>query len=229
MTIMALDAYGHAAGAQLERLSIEEHDGRGPQRQISTVRAGLMRTGRFAAAASELDFIDHSTLPAWWVARQSGFDVTTPVAPIRAGLEIVNEYTDAAGHPIHTVQVGDEIEVHVRFRAIGARWVPNIALVELLPGGFDPASPPAEQGAGGMGAAFDQPQSGWQPQYVDVREDRELIYGNATDSVREYDYWIRATNAGHFALPPAYGGAMYDRHIQAQSAGGQWVTVVPRH
>lgn len=229
MTIMALDAYGHAAGAQLERLSIEEHDGGGPPRQISAVRAGLMRTGRFAAAASELDFIDHSTLPAWWVTRQSGFDVTTPVAPIRAGLEIVNEYTDAAGHPIHTVQVGDEIEVHVRFRAIGARWVPNIALVELLPGGFDPASPPAEQGAGGMGAAFAQPQSGWQPQYVDVREDRELIYGNATDSVREYDYWIRATNAGHFALPPAYGGAMYDRHIQAQSAGGQWITVVPRH
>jgi uncharacterized protein YfaS (alpha-2-macroglobulin family) len=53
--------------------------------------------------------------------------------------------------------------------------------------------------------------STWQPEYADIREDRVVIYGTATPDVREFVYRIKATNAGKFIVPPAYGESMYDR------------------
>lgn len=71
-------------------------------------------------------------------------------------------------------------------------------------------------------------QSTWQLDYADIREDRVVIYGTATPDVREFVYRIRATNAGKFAIPPAYAESMYDRAIQARSPGGTTLTVVDK-
>ena len=46
-----------------------------------------------------------------------------------------------------------------------------------------------------------------------------VIYGTATRRVSEFIYRIRATNAGSFVVPPAYGESMYDRTVQARSLG----------
>jgi uncharacterized protein YfaS (alpha-2-macroglobulin family) len=72
------------------------------------------------------------------------------------------------------------------------------------------------------------PQSTWQLDYADIREDRVVIYGTATPDVHEFVYRIRATNAGKFVVPPAYAESMYDRSIQARSAGGAALTVVDK-
>ena len=71
-------------------------------------------------------------------------------------------------------------------------------------------------------------QSTWQLDYADIREDRVVIYGTASPDVREFVYRIRATNAGKFAIPPAYAESMYDRAIQARSPGGTTLTVVDK-
>ena len=71
-------------------------------------------------------------------------------------------------------------------------------------------------------------QSTWQLDYADIREDRVVIYGTATSDVHEFVYRIRATNAGKFAVPPAYAESMYDRAIQARSPGGTTLTVVDK-
>ncbi|KAF1050775.1 MAG: hypothetical protein GAK41_01491 [Burkholderia gladioli] len=67
--------------------------------------------------------------------------------------------------------------------------------------------------------------STWQPQYADIRDDRVVIYSSASTDVQEFVYRIKATNAGSFGVPPAYGESMYDRRIQAQSPGGATLTV----
>ena len=54
-----------------------------------------------------------------------------------------------------------------------------------------------------------------------MRDDRVVIYGTVTRNVGEFVYRIRATNAGTFIVPPAYGESMYDRTIQARSLGGK--------
>jgi hypothetical protein len=42
-------------------------------------------------------------------------------------------------------------------------------------------------------------------EYADVREERIVLYGVVTRDLSEYRYRIRATNAGTFVVPPAYG------------------------
>ncbi|EGD04404.1 Alpha-2-macroglobulin-like large extracellular alpha-helical protein, partial [Burkholderia sp. TJI49] len=80
---------------------------------------------------------------------------------IRNGLEIVRDYTDKNGKPLDKIVLGQEIDVHLKIRATGSASVGNVAIVDLLPGGFDPviAPPPAtdaqdgSNGDGGDGGA----------------------------------------------------------------------------
>ncbi len=60
-----------------------------------------------------------------------------------------------------------------------------------------------------------------------MREDRVVIYGTATPNVQEFVYRIKASSAGRFIVPPAYGESMYDRRIQARARpAGSVLTVV---
>ncbi|KWI48481.1 alpha-2-macroglobulin [Burkholderia pseudomultivorans] len=245
MTILALDAYAASNAGQLDRLAIDEIRAGAATKDVSSIRANLVRSGTWAAGASRVDFVNGSALPAWWVASQSGYDRGTSKQAIRNGLEIVRDYTDTNGKPLDKIVLGQEIDVHLKIRATGSASVGNVAIVDLLPGGFDPviAPPPAtdaqdgSNGDGGDGGASapaaDAPWrspigvagSTWQPQFADVREDRVVIYGTATSDVREFVYRIKATNAGRFVVPPAYGESMYDRRLQAQAPGGAALTV----
>ena len=52
------------------------------------------------------------------------------------------EYRDASGKAVTTVELGDELEVHLRVRATGPERIGFVALVDLLPGGFEPVQEP---------------------------------------------------------------------------------------
>lgn len=273
MTILALDSYANQTASELDKLSIQEVHADGRAKAISTIQGDLLQAGSWDASASKLRFINQGSLPAWHVASQGGYDRTQPATAIKNGIEVVRDYTDAQGKPLDKITVGDEIDVHVRIRATGDDGIGNVAVVDLLPGGFEPVIEPppvatGQQGADSPGSgpgddshasadsngdgsgadndagngadngnapatpAWRSPiglsQSTWQLDYADVREDRVVIYGTATPDVHEFVYRIRATNAGKFAVPPAYAESMYDRAIQARSAGGITLTVVDK-
>lgn len=65
------------------------------------------------------------------------------------------------------------------------------------------------------------------PEYVDAREDRLLLFGTPTQSVREFSYKIRAVSVGTFAVPPIIAEGMYDREAKARSSAGN-ITVNKR-
>jgi len=130
----------------------------------------------------------------------------------------------------------------VKIRATGGKGEGNIAVVDLLPGGFDPVQslpPPPDAGAQAQGGTGGEETSAppaptirvtgstWAPHYTDVREDRVVIYGSAGPDVQEYIYRIKASNSGKFIAPPAYGESMYDRRVQARAPGGTILTVKP--
>jgi len=112
-----------------------------------------------------------------------------------------------------------------------------VAIVDLLPGGFDPVMEPPPAPAAGDDGTTPPPAaptirvtgSTWQPTYTDVREDRVVIYGTASPDVQEFVYRIKASSVGKFIVPAAYGESMYDRRIQARAAGGDILTVVQPH
>jgi uncharacterized protein YfaS (alpha-2-macroglobulin family) len=65
------------------------------------------------------------------------------------------------------------------------------------------------------------------PDYADLREDRVILYGEATDQVQEFSYRIKATNAGSYVVPASYGESMYNPSIRARSVAGHLVVDSP--
>ncbi len=251
MTMLAIDAYSTQNANELEKIGIDEVHADGSVKAIAALQGNLLQAGSWSDQAARLRFNNGSSVSAWRVVSQGGYDREAPAKAIKDGIEVVREYTDTNGKALDKVDVGEEIDVHVKIRATGDSGVGNVAIVDLLPGGFDPVIEPpppvTDQQQGDADAQSDADQGGdnqatpsqwrspiglststWQPEYADIREDRVVIYGTATPDVREFVYRIKATNAGKFIVPPAFGQSMYDRRVQARSPGGSTLTVASK-
>lgn len=233
MSILALEYYAapleKVSDAQLS-ISMKTRDAR---LQAIAALNGAAARGGFNAEAQEVVFNNTSSHPAWYVVTQSGYDRQPPEQAIARGLEISRDYTNEKGDIIRQVTLGDKVWVHVKVRANAKEGVDNIAIIDLLPGGFEVVQQtPESAGTASDDEAEAQWQSplavggAWQPEYSDIREDRVILYGDATEDVQEFVYQLKATSSGVFTVPPAYGEAMYDREIQAQTTGGTTFTVV---
>jgi uncharacterized protein YfaS (alpha-2-macroglobulin family) len=253
-SIMALDAYVAAAGPVAGgRFTVTETLKDGTRRAVP-LPAGTFPQADVSAAAQQVGFSSDARVAAFYLLTQAGFDRTIPAQPLSQGLEVLRQYTDMNGKPVTDVTLGDELQVHLRFRALGAHPIAAVALVDLLPGGFEVVeNPPATvtlapmptrrtgneaegegegEGEGEHAASAWTPNFGealgWSPDYAEVREDRVNVYGLADASAREFVYKVKATAAGSFAVPPAYGEGMYDRAVRAWSQPGKIVVRRPK-
>jgi uncharacterized protein YfaS (alpha-2-macroglobulin family) len=229
MTMLALDTYARSNATFIDKLHIEQVGNKGETRSIASVQNGLLQAGSWSGNA-RVRFVNASPVPAWYVVDQEGYDRDVPKTAIGNGMEIEREYTDARGSVVDHVVLGQEIDVHVKIRATGTKGIGDVAIVDLLPGGFEPVLnvPVSSDESTPAAPTLRLPSSTWAPDYTDMREDRVVIYGTATPDVRQFVYRIRATAAGRFIVPPAYGESMYDRRVQARAAGGAYLVVAKR-
>jgi hypothetical protein len=247
-TVLALDAYASAlAGSSATKLGISATAANGTATAID-LPAGLFPKRPLPIGTRSVQFSSEGPVQGFFLVNEAGFDRKPPVQAITEGFEITREYLDDKGQAVAKVGVGDEVTVHLRFRAVGRAAIDDAVLVDLLPGGFDlviPASAPADQPLLSALRSDDEEQDGsrtqrggcpcqWLvsrpagfPDFADLREDRVVVYGRATDQVQEFSYRIKATNAGSFIVPAAYGESMYDRKVRARSTGGR-ITVERR-
>lgn len=244
MSILALESYSAQVAAQatapdaLKITQISKTKNVEPQ-LISSVQ-GLFAKANFTADAKALRVENGNDAPAWYVVTQAGFDLAAPKKAISRGLEITRDYTDEQGKPVTQITLGQKINVHLKIRANSKEGQDNLAIVDLLPGGFEvvqqtapePESDSSDENSDAEASASWQSPlaasgSTWAPDYSDIREDRVVIYGSASTDVQEFVYQIKATNTGSFIIPPAYGEAMYDREVQALSVSDQKLVVVP--
>ncbi len=65
--------------------------------------------------------------------------------------------------------------------------------------------------------------STWQPDFVDIREDRVVLFGSVGNSAQEFVYRIKGTNKGKYVIPPAFAESMYDRTVRARTLPGVMV------
>lgn len=246
--ILALDAYASASvNTANPKFSIAEvlKDGKA---NALTLPGGLMPRVALSDGAAKVRFSAEGDLTAYYLINQSGFDRALPATDLKNGLEVLREYTDLTGKPITKVKLGEEIEVLVKMRALKEPLY-DMAIVDLLPGGFEvvaeprAAATPPRQGeeapreGEGEGEGAEQvtryqppiggPKSTFQPEYVDLREDRVVLYGMVDKEVKTFVYRIKATNTGSFVVPPTFAESMYDRTIQARSLGGKIVVDKP--
>jgi uncharacterized repeat protein (TIGR01451 family) len=216
-SILALDDYSRAVGkgnTALTNLTIEQLQGQ--ITQPISLTTGYYPTGSFSfdANALILNQPQHSQvgLPGlFYQVVQSGFDHSPATTVISEGMEISREYQDANNNRTSTVKLGDELNVVLRVRGIGDRTITNVAVLDLLPGGFEIVPESISTGA----CRYDNLD------YTDVHEDRVAIFGDVNNSETTVTYRIKATNKGTYAVPPPQAEAMYHLKIRARGTSGQ--------
>lgn len=147
----------------------------------------------------------------YYTASESGFDVEPPARALADGIEVDRVYLDADGEPTGEARVGDELGVRLRIRTQGRR-ISNVAVTDLLPGGFEVVTESVRARYGS-----------WSADYRDVREDRLVLYGSFDERVTEILYRVKATNPGEYTAPAAHAAAMYHRGIRGNSAPGKLI------
>jgi len=205
-TLLALDAYAKTA-APNEKLGIVL----GGQRQATASKVSV------PVGAANVGFTREGPLAAYYSVSESGFDRNPPASEISRELEVIHEFLDTKGNVTTKVTVGEEFWVRLRVRTTARERVNQIAVVDLLPGGVEPTL----DGLAGPG-------SNWTPEYVDRRDDRVILYGDATREAATYVYKVRATNAGVFQSPPAFAEGMYNRQITGISQASRLEIAIPR-
>jgi alpha-2-macroglobulin len=156
-------------------------------------------------------------LGAWYQTLEAGYARALPSVAQTSGLELTREFLNEKNQPVTTAKVGETLKLRLRVRNVNAKEQTHLALIDLLPGGFDNAPDALKPGLGSQGA-----------DYVDVREDRNLFFtGLGAGASREFMWEVRPGVAGTFAIPPAFGEAMYDRGVHGNGAAGKF-TVLPR-
>lgn len=138
-----------------------------------------------------------------------------------AGLQVRRTFYDRTGKEIknNTFTQNDLIVCKITVSALEGRQVPNVAISELLPAGFEIENPRLK----------DLPNVkidlGNEPDYMDIRDDRLLLYTDASKTQTFY-YLVRAVTVGGFILPPIGAEAMYAPEYHSYN-GSRRIKIVP--
>ena len=222
--IMGFDAYARVVGNPADALvAIQEVLSKDKSSPL-VMPKGMFPVMKFSAKANKIEISNKGDHGLFYQVTQAGFDKKLPVKPKYNKLEVQREYRRIDGKVIEQAVLGEEIEVHIKLRSVESGQQSNIAVVDLLPGGFEVVVDSATR-SGRPAGAGDSAVSTWQPEYVDIREDRVVIYGSIGEEAREFVYRIKATNKGEFAVPPSFGESMYDRTVTSMGAGKKIRTV----
>lgn len=223
--ILGLHAYGQAASGG--HLPIAAKSGRGDFQSLTTT-GELAPRAALNVAMNAVRFTQESTsssgkqTTAFYQVTQSGFEHTPPTKAVAQGLEVQREFRNTRGEVVTHAQLGEELEVHLKLRAIDRVYIENIALVDLLPGGFEVAIDSVRAAENGIVKNAESLR--WKlfdVDSVDAREDRIVVYGTATRAAREFVYRIKAVNCGQYTVPPAQAESMYHRELWSRSLGSQ--------
>ncbi len=134
----------------------------------------------------------------------------TATQPESNGIEIVREYYDMNGNRITSANVGDTITVKIFVRTRGKTdYVGNVAIVDLLPGGFIP----------------DGDTITGNPEFYEIREDRVVIFTNLTRTENVFTYNAQSGAAGRFAIPAITATAMNNPQINATAITGTFTVL----
>ncbi len=214
-SILALGAYSKRLGVDFaEQIDFTASSGDDGVVKLKGTPSPFL-TSSFDTGVNKIDITALDAI--FYIASQAGFNRELPVKEIREGFEIIREYLNDDGDEITTFEQGKELTVRLKIRALDGKSVSNVAVVDLLPGGFEVLRDSVPRTA-----------YNWRADYVDVREDRVVFYGDFDTTVRELSYKVKLTSAGKFVIPPAYAGSMYDRGVRAVSKAGEFTVTGSR-
>jgi uncharacterized protein YfaS (alpha-2-macroglobulin family) len=204
--VSALNAYDQNVASLKDAVTLT--DSKGAIMGFNLAKSSMFNTADIPLTEKEVAMTAEHPLFYQYVA--AGFDKPTTVDPANNGLEVIHHIVDEHGDEVTQLQLGQEANIRIRIRTLDKDSRSNIAVVDLLPGGFEV-----------IRSSIPRSVRGWSADYVDTREDRVIFYGSFASNVTELTYKIKATSAGAFSMPPAYGESMYDAEVFSRSKAGK--------
>ena len=227
-TILAIDAYARAAAESAKgQVSTSVVDKAGKAQPLPLVgELRVLAQAPVPQGTAKVKLANGGSLPLFYGWAESGYERNLPDTAVTHGLEITQAILNEKGQSISEAKIGDDVTVKITVRALDRDAVRQVALVSLLPSGLepivqptaaddaDPDTPIWRRRLGGNGS--------WNLTYADMREDRVIFYGDVGRNTIDITFKARATNVGQFAMPAAFGEAMYERRVFGRSAAGRF-------
>jgi hypothetical protein len=211
--VLALKSYARLIAQHPPELTIVEVD-KAKKEKVLVTGARLLLRANFSGDAAALRFRTPKPLNppgAYYQVIEAGFDRRLSDKSLSDGLEVYRELLDSARKPVTTTTLGDVITVRLHVRSLRPDPITNVALVDLLPGGFEVVSSSLTPGVSSIKGV----------DYVEVREDRAVFYATVPTEALEVTYQIKSCNRGTFVVPPVFAESMYDRNLKARGLGGK--------
>lgn len=131
---------------------------------------------------------------------------------VHRGIEVVRRWLDAAGDPIDpatAITAGRTVVVEVSYRSKIGGDLPNVAIVDVLPSGFEIELPTLMTAAGGE-TALDEVD------HAEFRDDRVLVFDTATERPQRFRYVARAVVPGDWTRPGTIAESMYHDAVRSE-------------
>ncbi len=211
--VRALKAYSHAVAKNPPELSIAElHKDKSETRLVNGVKALLRAEISDKASGVRFNSAQRLSGPdAFFQVVEAGFDRKVPNEALQNGLEVYREILGKNNEAASRTKLGEQLHVRIHVRSLQREPLTNVAIVDLLPGGFEVVDSSIHTGVG-TNPGVD---------YVDVREDRAVFFVTAPTNALEIDYQIKSDNRGNFIVPPVFAQSMYERNIKGRGVGGK--------
>jgi len=202
-TLLAIRSFLEAVPASATgNFTLTEYAGKDSS-SVLTPEGSPIFSAQFGAQAKKLVLENKEKRDLFYQTVQSGFLKNIPQKVQKDGIEVYKEFLNGSKAATN-FQLGDEITVKIRVRATGKNSVYNVAVTDMLPSAFEADI-----------ESIRSSDSEWQPDYIDIREDRVVFFGTFTEKAQTFTYKARAIASGTFSTPPLYAEAMYDQSIRA--------------
>lgn len=151
----------------------------------------------------------------FWEAE--GIPTQSTNKPEDSYLEVRKVYRDRYGKPYNNAfYQNDLVVVEISIRSTNGITVPNVAITDLLPAGFEIEN----------ARITEIPQLEWlknssTPEFKDIRDDRINLIVTATPKITKYYYLCRAVSLGTYNVGAIGADAMYRGEYHSYSGAGK--------
>ena len=191
-------------------------------REVATFDHNSPVSHTFENISEPADICSDGIGTVYLVALSEGLARKGLVKPFDRGLHVRRDWIDRHGNPIdpNKLSVGDLVRVKTTVSTPGV-VVGNIAIVDALPGGMEVENPRLATSAASHGSQPDMPD------HVEFLDDRVVLFCTATKDEKTFEYALRVTTSGEFAMPPIQASCMYEPAVASLGPEGQ-LTILSR-
>lgn len=104
---------------------------------LAPVQSGKFSLWNVPLTVEKIQISSTSGLPQFYSYQNSGFASSAELAQAKEKVEVNRQYHDAGGKAVTAVKIGDEVDVTLAIRSTDEKFHSHVAIVDLLPGGFE--------------------------------------------------------------------------------------------